>query len=68
MKLVEVLPFSVESPSSLHDDDFKHILDKVVELVILLYEGSDDFHIHNCWITQSNIRNVERLGRTDVFS
>lgn len=67
MELVEVLPFSIEGPPSLHYDDFQHILDEVVELVVLFYEGSDDLNIHYGRIAESNVRHVERLGRTDVF-
>lgn len=68
MEFVEVLPFSVEGPPSLHYDDFQHVLDEVVELMILLNEGPDDLDIHDGWIAESNVRHVERFGRTDVFA
>lgn len=59
VKFIKILPFSVEGPSPFHDDYLEHVLDEVVEFVVLLDEGSDYLHIHDSWIAESDVGHIE---------
>lgn len=59
VQLTEILPFSVEDPPSVQQDNLKHILNIVVSSRVLLDECANNFNVHAGNVLNEKVGNVE---------
>jgi hypothetical protein len=59
VQLAEILPFSIENPSSIQQDHFEHILNIVVSPCILLNKCANNLNVHTGNVFNEEVRDVK---------